>query len=209
MSPIFIAAFLWLIAAILWWSGWREEPAEGVPHWAVGIFLAIWPLAVLGSLPITSSVSLNGACLWTLISVGALGWRTPSARRWLSLSAGLLIGSVAILLGRLAYSPIGIAHDYASWAIPVLVGWLAALFLRPLPEQVLAISFSLVLSEGIAALVHAPGETMTAIKGAAWLEGWWIAVSFARLWSAAVKSAMEIGRKITLKFGGKRGGQRL
>ncbi|TVY04549.1 hypothetical protein [Cohnella terricola] len=209
MSPIFIAAFLWLIAAILWWSGWREEPIEGVPYWAVGIFLAVWPLAILGSLPVTSSVSLNGAWLWTLISVGALAWRIPPARRWMSLSAGILIGSVAILLGRIAYSPIGIAHGYTPWAIPILVGLLAALFLRSLPEQVLAISLSLILSEGIAAIVQAPGESMSEIRGAAWLEGWWIAVSFARLWSAAVKSAVEHGRKLTLKFSGKRGGQRL
>jgi hypothetical protein len=205
MSPMFGAVFLWLLATILWWSGWREEAVGTIPQWAVGAFLAVWPLALLGNVAIHSSLSFNGAWIWTMLAMIALACGIQSTRRWTSISAGVLLGCVYLLLNRLAFYPSGISHYFAPWGAAIVVGWFSALLLRHASEQFLAVSFGLYLSEGISALV------MTNILGVheyEWMEGWWIALLFARLWSVTVKTLAIQARGWALKKGWRRGGQR-
>jgi len=208
MSPIYGAAFLWLIAAILWWSGWREETSEDVPDWAAGVFLAVWPLAALGKLVITPSLSVNGAWLWTLVSIAALAWRTPPVRRWTAASAGLLVGSVGILLGRLALMPASFAQDIPPVATAAFAGLLVALLLRPASEQTIAISVSLYVCEAVFALADASGGGAPETREAYWLEGWWTAALTARAWTFAARRTGEWTRKWADRFAEKRGGQR-
>lgn len=208
MSPAFGAVFLWLTATILWWSGWREEGSAGLSHRAVGVFLAVWPFAWLANVKFTPTVSINGAWVWTFIAIILLAWRMPSTRRWMSVSAGFLIGSIYVLLSRIAYYPSGFSHFFASWGTAVVVGWLSALLLRNVSEQVLAVSAGLYLSEGLAVYVHASSIDFPIVNTSEWVEGWWIAVLYARLWSASVRVLMESTRRLTFKLGGKRGGQR-
>lgn len=208
MSPLFGAVFLWLLAAILWWSGWREDATEGFPHWGVGIFLSLWPMTVLINIPLTSSLAVNGAWIWTTVSVLVLSCRISPNRRLTSISAGMLVGSVYVLLNRLAYYPSGFSHYFAPWGAAILLGWLSSLLLRNVWEQVLTLSVGLYLSAGIGLLVQTSlGETQV-VRGAEWMEGWWIALLSARLWSLAVSTFADTGRKWAFKMGEKRGGQR-
>jgi len=208
MSPLFGAAFLWLIFAILWWSGWRDEAAKDLPNWAVGTFLAIWPLAWLGKVSLTGTVSMNGAWAWTLLSAAILAWRVPAARRWTAVSGGLLIGSIAILAERLAFLPHGFTPAASHWIISGMVGLLAALLFRSASEQVLGISLCLFLNEMVLDLLRASAETMPYLRAEESLEAWWIAVLSARLWSLCVKAAGELTRNWSIKSEGRRGGQR-
>jgi hypothetical protein len=209
MSPVFGEVFLWLLATILWWSGWREEVTGSIPHWAVGIFLAIWPLALLANVPITPSISLNGAWLWTLLALITMAMGIQQTRTWTSISAGVLLGCINLLLSRIAYYPSGFSHYYAPWVTAILVGWLSSLLLRNASEQFLAISAGLYLSEGISAFLFFKSDAIPAVKAAEWMEMWWIAVLFARLWSVSMKSIAVQARRLALKMGWKRGGQRL
>ena len=208
MSPLYGAAFLWLIAAILWWSGWREETTRNMPPWAVGLFLAAWPLACLGKVPIAGSVSVNGAWALTLLFVILLLWRLPAARKWTAASGGLLVGSISFLAGRLALLPSGFVSDAAAWAIAALIGLLAALLLRSASEQILAISVCLVLKEAAGAFLRAQADAPPELLPVEGLQEWWIAVLGSRLWTAFADRAGDLVRKWAIKTGGGRGGQR-
>ncbi len=208
MSPVFGAVFLWLLATILWWSGWREEATEDIPHWAVGVFLSGWPMALLVNVRLTASLSLNGAWIWMLACIAIMAWRIPSIRRWTSVSAGILVGAVYILIYRLAYYPSGFTHFLAPWGAAMLVGWLAALLLRNVSEQVLAVSSGLYFSAGITVLVHGSSEPDALVHASEWMQGWWIAVLYARLWSVSVRTVLDQAKRWSFKMGGKRGGQR-
>jgi hypothetical protein len=208
MSPMFGAVFLWLLATIFWWSGWREEAVGSIPHWAAGVFLAVWPMAFLANVAITPSLSFNGAWIWTMAAIIALAWGIQSNRRWTSISAGVLLGCIYLLLSRLAFYPSGFTHFFAPWGTAIVVGWLSALLLRNAPEQFIAVSAGLYLSEGISALVMTVTDSIPGVHTSEWMECWWIAVLFARLWSVSVKSLAILARRWALKMGWRRGGQR-
>jgi hypothetical protein len=205
MTPEFGAVFLWLIATILWWSGWKEEATESIPHWAVGVFLAVWPFALLTDVPIPSSQQINGAWLWTLLALITMAWRIHPIRRWMSISAGMLVASIYLLLSRLAYYPSGFSHYLAPTITAIVVGWLSALLLRNVPEQLLAITAALYISEGISALGLSSSDAFSVIKTSEWIEGWWIAVLFARFWSIFIKTFRLLTRKWALKLGWNKG----
>jgi hypothetical protein len=208
MSPMFGAVFLWLLATILWWSGWREEAVGSISHWAVGTFLAVWPLALLAKVTITPSLSFNGAWIWTMTAIIVLAWGIQTTRRWTSISAGVLLGSIDLLLNRLAFYPSGFSHHFAPWGTAFVVGCFSALLLRNASEQFLAVSSGLILSEGISALVMNVTNSTPGVHASVWMESWWIAVLFARLWSVSVKSLAIQARRWALKLGWGRGGQR-
>jgi hypothetical protein len=205
MSPMFGAVFLWLLASILWWSGWREEAVGAIPQWAVGAFLAVWPFALLANAAIHPFLSLNGAWIWTMSAMIALAWGIESTRRWTSISTGVLLGCIYLMLNRLAFYPSGLSHFLAPWVMAIVIGWVSAMLLRNASEQFLAISVGLYLSEGISALVM---TSIPRVLESEWMEFWWIAVLFARLWSESVKSLAIQARRWTLKKGWRRGGQR-
>ncbi|MFC4599099.1 hypothetical protein [Cohnella hongkongensis] len=207
MSPLYGAAFLWLVATILWWSGWREESTDALPQWAVGLFLALWPLAWLGQLPVTETVSVNGASVWTMLSVLAIACLIPAARRWTAVSGGLLIGSLSILAARLTFLPSGYSPEASSWAIAAWVGWLVALLFRSVSEQVLAISVGLGLNAAAFAFLRSQ-DALPAMRAEDSMQAWWIALFSARLWTIGLRAAGVLGRKWALKLNGRRGGQR-
>jgi hypothetical protein len=208
MSPVFGAVFLWISATILWWSGWREEAADGIPHWAVGVFLSVWPLALLGKVSITPALDINGAWIWTWVAYLLLAWRIPSSRRWTSISVGVLLGSIYLLLSRLAYYPSGFSHFFAPWGIAVLIGWLAAILLRPASEQFLAISTTIFLTEGITTHLLTSTDSIHLSHVSEWMKNWWIAVLCARLGSVFVSTLTDKTRRWVVKLGLRRGGQR-
>lgn len=208
MSPGFGSVFLWISATILWWSGWREEAVEGIPHWAVGVYLSVWPLALLWKVSITPPLTINGAWIWTWMAFLILASRIPSSRRWTSISAGVLLGSIYLLLSRLAYYPSGFSQFLTSWGTAIFVGWLAALLLKPASEQLLAISAAIFLNEGISTYLLTSADTILVGNTLDWMENWWIAALFARLWSVSVRALADQARRWPIKIRWRRGGQR-
>ncbi|KIL34853.1 hypothetical protein SD71_17790 [Cohnella kolymensis] len=208
MSPVFGAMFLWTSTAILWWSGWREEAAEDIPERAVAIYLAGWPFAVRFNPHISPSLTINGAMIWTVAAVTALAFRLDSSRRWAAVSAGVLLGAVHLLLNRVADFPSGMAAYYPSWAGAVLIGGLAGVFLRNAPEQIMTISTALFIGEIVGTFARSAWEPLIWGESSQWLEGWWIAVIFARLWSVSVRILASQARKRGWKAGLRGGEQR-
>ncbi|BBI33178.1 hypothetical protein [Cohnella abietis] len=207
MPPVFGSVFLWILTTILWWSGWRKETTEGIPHWAVGFFLAVWPLALLSDIVVTSTYSVNGAELWTMLAALAMLGRLRPARILMSISAGVLIGSIYLLLSRLLLHPSGITHYFAPWGAAILVGWLAALLLRYAVEQFVAVSAGLLICEIMTNLLMTSSEFAPIVKASGWMEAWWIAVLYARLWSVSIQSITVQLKRWALKWGWTRGGQ--
>jgi xanthosine utilization system XapX-like protein len=208
MPPAYGAAFLWLMTTILWWSGWREEASEGIPHWAVGAFLAVWPFAWLGNVVVTPNFTVNGAWIWTFLAGALLARRTHAKRRWTAISAGLLVGSIYVLVSRLAHYPTGFSHYLDPWGAAIVVGFLTSLIVRSVSEQVLAISTGLYVSMGIYAYLQTASGTIFEGKASEWMAGWWIAVLSSRLSSLTVRALADLARKWTFKVGEKRGDQR-
>jgi uncharacterized membrane protein AbrB (regulator of aidB expression) len=90
----------------------------------------------------------------------------------------------------------------------MIVGWLSALLLRNVSEQVLAVSCGLYFSAFLSVLTHGSTEPDALVRASEWMQGWWIAVLFARLWSVTVRNVSDQTKRWSFKLGGKRGGQR-
>lgn len=208
MSPVLGAVLLWLSVSVLWWSGWREEVAEGIPYWSVGVFLAGWPIALLWELKINTNILVNGAWAWTLAAVLLLVIRIHAVRSWTALSAGLLLGSIYLLLGRLSDYPFALSHFLTSWTLAIFLGCLAALLLRYAPEQLIAVTISLFLFDAITVVVFHPAERITIGHDSEWMKGWWITVLSARLWSVSIARIRSFVLRWSYKMGFRRGGQR-
>ncbi|WP_239614116.1 hypothetical protein [Cohnella mopanensis] len=202
------AVFLWLMTTILWWSGWREETTENIPHWAVGAFLAVWPFAWLANIGFTPQITINGAWIWTFLAGLLLAWRMRPSRRWTVISAGFLVGSIYVVISRLAHTPSGMLSYLDPWGAAIVIGMLSAVIVRNVSEQVLAISTGLVLSMGIYAYLQMTSGSLLEMKATQWIESWWIAVLCSRLWTLAARSAVNLRRKWNFKMGQKRGGER-
>ncbi|MFC5467794.1 hypothetical protein ACFPPD_03625 [Cohnella suwonensis] len=205
MSPLYGSAFLWLLAAVLWWSGWREEPDGRVPRWAVGVFLAGWPFLLRMDIP-TPFATINGAWAWTLSAVCVLAWKTPGARRWTALSSGVLLGAVYLLFGRLASYPGGYPRAATLWLLAAMIGWMASLFLRAASDQTLAISVAFYSSVGLMAFVKGTDVAAHPFWATEWTESWWTAVLAARLWTIGVDAAAEKAGRWIPRWGSRRGG---
>lgn len=208
MSPVFGAVILWLATVILWWSGWKEEASGGIPQRAVSVFLSGWPLFLGWSLPLTSSVSLEGAWVWTLALIVAVAWKMEASWRWTSVSAGLLFGSIFVLLRRLFDYPLEWPKIAAPWGAAVLIGGLAAVLLKDAPAQLLSLSVSIALSEGVSAAVFAGAGSAGAGTSLEWMRNWWIAVLFARLCATLFGAFARLKEARLHKIGWRRGNER-
>jgi hypothetical protein len=183
MPPGYTAFFLWVASAVLWWSGWREETAEGIPDSAVAVFLAGWPLTAWMDIPVDGSLSVNGAFLWTALAMIALGWRMESSARWTALSAGFLTGSLELLLTSSPWLSLHVPEGVSGRAAAALGGVTACLLVHGAAGQVKAISLAMLIPElWKAAWLHENGRVW--IGSGDWMEGWWIAVLSARSLSA-------------------------
>ncbi|WP_027084979.1 hypothetical protein [Cohnella panacarvi] len=208
MSPVFGAVILWLATVILWWSGWKEEAAGGIPRRAVAVFLVSWPLFVGWGLPLTSSLSLNGAWIWTIALVIAIAWKMEASWRWTSVSAGLLFGSVYLLLHRVANYPFHWSKIAAPWGAAILIGVLAALLLRDAPLQLLSLSVAIAISEAVTAIVASRLEAFVPEPSLEWTRDWWVAILCARLCSWILAGFTKLKRREELNIDWRRGGER-
>jgi hypothetical protein len=207
MSPVFGAVILWLATVILWWSGWKEETADGIPQRAVAIFLSGWPLFLGWRLSLTSSVSLHGAWIWMLALIVAVAWKMEASWRWTSVSAGLLLCACYVLFQRISHYPFEWSKVAAPWGAAILIGAVSAMLLKDASSQLLAISVAITLSEAILAIVSASVEGSVATEPLTWMRNWWIAVLFARLCATAILYALRLKRIFVEKFGWGREGE--
>ncbi|WP_276351677.1 hypothetical protein [Cohnella caldifontis] len=203
MPSEYTAGFLWLAASILWWSGWREESAKGIPHAAVAVFLAGWPFAAWLEWPLGRLGALNGAFVWTLLAAAALLWRMRETKRWMALSAGLLVSSLA--MGRTAAAA-GNAF-FPEWMSggwgPAAAGAAVFLLVGGADGQIAAVTLSLAVPELLAAAWHPAGISGSA-GSSGWMDGWWTAVFAARCLSIAYAAV----RSVSFRFAWRKGGER-
>lgn len=207
MSPVFGAVILWLATVILWWSGWREEAAGGIPHRAVAIFLGSWPLFIGWSLTPTSFVTLHGAWVWTIALIIAIASKMEASWRWTSVSAGLLFGSIYLLLHRISYYPYDWSRVAAPWGAAILIGVLAAILLRDASLQLLSLSVAIAVSESVSAIAVSRSEAIVSGYSLEWTRNWWIAVLCARLCALILVGFARLKLQRELKIGWRRGGK--
>lgn len=208
MSPVFGAVILWLATVILWWSGWKEEAAGGISHRAVAVFLFSWPLFVGWSLPLTSSVSLHGAWVWMIALVIAVAWKMEASWRWTSVSAGLLFGSIYLLLHRVANYPFSWSKVAAPWGAAILIGVLAAILLREAPLQLLSLTLAIGISELVMIIVVSRSEEVMLRPSLDWVRNWWVGMLCARLCSSVLAGFSKSKRRREMSIGWRRGGER-
>lgn len=181
MSPMILAAFLYMIIALLWWSGWQAEIAGQLPRTAVTIFLLGWLPAAVIPVPITAGLTISGAWLLTIAAMLLLAWRTEASRRWIAFSAGFLLGALLIMLEQIAQLPTDITTYLSPVWAAVILGVLAALLLGDAAMQFLAITFAVLLSATVMSVFaikfgqRADGETLE------WLACWLLSAVTARV----------------------------
>jgi hypothetical protein len=208
MSPVFGAVILWLATVILWWSGWKEEATGGIPQRAVAIFLSGWPLFIGWSLQLTSAVSLDGAWVWMLALIVAVAWKMEASWRWTSVSAGLLFGSIYLLLQRISYYPINWSYIASPWGAAILIGGLAAILLRDAAAQLLSLSVAIVLSEAVSSIFIERVAGIAFELSMDWMRNWWVAALFARLCVTVIQAFTRNKRERAWKISWRRGGER-
>lgn len=208
MSPVFGAVILWLATVILWWSGWKEEATGGIPHRAVAIFLISWPLFLGWSLPLSSSVSLQGAWIWTIALIIAVAWNMEASWRWTSVSAGLLFGSIYLLMHRLSNYPFEWSRVVAPLGAAILIGVLAAILLRDASSQLLSLSVAIAISESVTAIVFSRSDSVVEGGSLEWMRNWWVGVLLARCCASFFAVWLRYRRQRELKIGWRRGGER-
>lgn len=208
MSDVLGIVLLWFSASILWWSGWKDEVAGGIPHRAVKVFLLGWPLAMFLEISLSAYVKIEGAWIWNSIAFVVLSVRLYPARRFTTLSTAILLGMIYYLLSRLAIYPATLSHFLSPWGMSVFIGWLTSLLLRDVSEQMIAITSSLLLNEVVSAGFLQPLQQIN-VGDTSWMEAWWIALLTARLWTVTALELMNKGKKWSVRLIRKRGGQRL
>ncbi|MBW5446661.1 hypothetical protein GE107_11375 [Cohnella sp. CFH 77786] len=199
MPPGYTAFFLWVASAVLWWSGWREETADGIPDYAVAVFLAGWPLAAWLELPAGGHATVGGAFVWTALAVFALAWRMESPARWTAWSAGFLLGSLMLILTISPWLSIRLPEEMHGRAAGALTGAASTLLVPGAAGQVAAVTLAMSIPDlWRAGWLQAGGRL---IGSGRWMESWWIAVLTAR--SLSVLAAF--ARRNVVSFGWRKG----
>jgi hypothetical protein len=198
VSAVLGIVLLWFSASILWWSGWKEEVAEGIPHWAVRVFLLGWPIAMFWQISLSAYIRIEGAWIWTCIAFVVLAVRLNPTRRWTTFSMGILLGAIYILLSRLSIHPATLSHFLTPWGMSIFIGWLTSLLLRNTSEQVLAITTSLLLYKAFSVGFLQSIQQITMVD-TSWMEAWWIALLSARLWTVTALTLLNKSRKWSMR----------
>lgn len=193
MPPGYAAFFMWAASAVLWWSGWREETAQGIPDRAVAVFLAGWPIAASRTVHAGDAV-VGGAFVWAGLAAFALIWSLPAAARRTACSAGILAGSFVVLLSGFQ----GLCPDFPDWAaqlaLPTAAGICSSLLVRGASGQIVALTLAMTMLETLPAVWPGAGDAGVVIGSGRWRECWWISVLCARLFTVlASKVRIRIG----------------
>ncbi|THF78353.1 hypothetical protein [Cohnella fermenti] len=181
MQPGLLCFVVWLAALILWWCGWRKELAFGVPEWSVSLFLAAWPFAFGRVVPLGTLAEVNLGLVLIAVAALAACLRLEAVRRWTALAAGLLLGSIALFLGKLAFLLPFLLAGNPEWAIAALVGTIAAVLLRDPLEQWLAVSLGAIAAHLADVWLHAESRGFAILGDSDWMAGWWLAIGCSRI----------------------------
>jgi len=200
MPPAYVAFFIWCSFAILWWTGWRKETANGIPDAAAAVFLAGWPVMAWRVIPLPGAGEVQGAFLWTLLAMLGLFWRMEPTRRAMAASAGFLASSLGVWL---TYAVL--METAPGWATGKMAaaaaGVCAALLLRGADGQIAAVSLAVLAPELLHGLWNAEGGPVR-IGSAEMSESWWIGVLAARACAAAGRAVRAGWGSLVRKKGG-------
>lgn len=185
MADGYWAGVLWLAAAVLWWSGWRDELGGDLSPRAVRWFLFLWPAGWLAgrALPPVGKPALLAL---SLLTVALLLCRPLAAERRLTVwSVAMLGGAILFLLSHPAVWLHGWIRFDPARDLPVLLGIFVALTLRTAREQVAALSLALLVAAcGSLWLIPPPAAWPAA---ATWADMWWLAAAAGRAASFALQ----------------------
>ncbi|MBN2984333.1 MULTISPECIES: hypothetical protein [Cohnella] len=195
--PVWFAAGIgWLIASVLWWSGWRNELAEGVPGRWAGLYLAGWPFACAAAWMVPDGFSLNGSFGWTVMFALALFGLMDADQRWMSLAAAMFIAAAVLFLFSLASMSKGEKFDAFSLAA-VAAGIVAATMLGTAVEQLAAVFLGcLAASLAMSGLFGQTWFQHSDAAGSVGIHPWWLSVFAARSLSLVL-------RFLSNRFGGR------
>lgn len=178
MADGYWAGLLWLAAAVLWWSGWRDELAGGLSPRAVRWFLALWPAGWLAgrTLPPEARPALLAV---TMLTIALLLGRPLDMERRLTVWSAAVLGGV--MMFKLAHPAIWL-HGWIDLDpardLPVLLGGFVALTLRTAREQLSVLSLALLMAAcGSRWLLPSPAAWPAP---EAWADMWWLAAAVSR-----------------------------
>jgi hypothetical protein len=185
VPPAYTAFFFWLASAVLWWSGWRQETAGGIPDTAAALFLAGWPLAARLTLEPVEGLEIGGVVLWTGAAAAILLWR----ERGRALPAGLALGALAVMTAVLHQ----IRPDWPDWAAEcfsaLTVGALAAWMVNGAAGQMAAVTVASLLPDALA-MSWLTDHGNGGIGSDRWMLGWWVSIAAARLTARLTEAAV-------------------
>jgi hypothetical protein len=185
------ASSIWLSAAILWVSGWKDELAGDLPRRAVAIWLGAWPFLAWRMFAIGPKAAIGGAVIWAVLAAVILLWKMSDDERRIALSAGFFCCTLGVMVTYLLMPLFSGASGTTVVAVSVIIGWIASLWGKRASVQIVAVTMATIMPE-IWKWV-APLENERAWIGSGqWMAAWWIGMAAARLATYLYNAAAQV-----------------
>jgi hypothetical protein len=204
VQPGLISIVIWLAVVILWWSGWRKELSVGLPEWGVTLFLVLWPFSNARTYSLGALGELNLGLVLILLAAMLASLTLSKIRRWTSLAAGLLIGSISLFMSKLALVIPSLLAANPRWYLAGLIGFIAVMLLRSPLEQWLAITVGLALATFADSWLRTEPRGIALLGDSEWMAGWWLAVGCSRSLSYLMQRIGAVWSRLNLRKGGER-----
>jgi len=188
-----IALLVYLIVLILLSSGWREVFISSLSYRSCLLFMILFPIAALFTIPIHSTLTLNmGVMVLLVTAVYCLDKLDPWYRKIYVITVTLLIGVVYALFGHFVIlDPIFIWVS-SRWD-PVIVSVACVLLaVQTIEEQLIIITVGFLFGDAI--MQGMTGGAGITLGTAAWYDQWWISILTARLCAWSLESVMLLGK---------------
>ncbi|MBO7744073.1 hypothetical protein I8J29_07705 [Paenibacillus sp. MWE-103] len=207
MNDGFIAIWLLSMAAILYFTGWERQVADGLPLRTLGAFIGAtcvlhaMSVTVRGQAEITGSAALAiGSALVLLVIM-----RKPGAI-FFTLFSALLTGFMWMWMGYIySMDPVFVVV-HPAWDGPLLAGLFAGLLADRFRTHFVIAALSAVVALGQAYLGPAAHDGVLFIGSLSWWDGLIIALTAARLTSAVKAFVKEKALGVLDSRSGEQGG---
>ncbi|MFC4808471.1 hypothetical protein [Paenibacillus sp. GCM10023250] len=185
MNDGFIAIWLLSMAAILYFTGWERQVADGLPLRVLGPFLGAAGVLHAMSVTVRDQAEMTGSAALAIGTALVLlvSMRKPGAILFTLFSA-LLTGFMWMWMGYIySMDPVFVAV-HPAWDGPLLAGLFAGLLADRFRSHFVISVLAAVIALGRAYLGPAAHDGLLFIGSSAWWDGLIIALTAARLTSA-------------------------
>jgi len=188
-----IALLVYLIVMILLCSGWREIFISSLTYRSCMLFMILFPITSLFTIPMHSTMSLNaGVVVLVVTAVYCFDKLKPWYRKIYVLTVTLLIGVVYALFGHFVMMDPIFIWVSSRWD-PVIVSVACVLLaVQTIEEQLIIITVGFLLGDAI--MQGMTGGVGITLGSAAWYDVWWISIITARLCAWCLESVMQLGK---------------